>query len=119
MAERLTDEELMAAIRAAMERYTGYAPRLGAAIGSVFMGKAFGWEVLYLIHNRSTLKKFEEILGFELRDQMEASTELSRKHYVWNWTKEKMTFWKLIRGQIKKKGRTELDDLPREKAELK
>lgn len=116
MSEPLNEAELKKAIEDAIHRFHGYAPRLETAIGAIYVGKALGWEVLYLMHNRSTIKQFDEILGFSLRDQMEANTPLSKKNHVWRWTNKAQAFWKVVRGDIKKQGRTELEALPLKKS---
>jgi hypothetical protein len=116
MPEPLSEAELKQAIDQAIKRFKGYGPSLETAIGAVYVGKAMGWEVLYMLHNRSTLKKFEDILGFNLRDQMEPNTPLSRKHLVWDWATKAKAFWKVVRGDIKKEGRTEIQALPSKKS---
>ena len=106
MAKKLTDAELNAAIHEAVAKYHGYVPTLEAAIGALFLGKVVGWKVLLLAHNRSTLNKYEKILGVNFREQMELTTDLSRKSYIYAFAEKTKEFWKLVRGEISHAKRT-------------
>ena len=52
----------------AMLRYEGGADELQSALGMLIMGRRYGWRVLVLIHNKRTIRKYEEILGIQVRE---------------------------------------------------
>ncbi|MEQ8736398.1 MAG: hypothetical protein RIC29_15850 [Rhodospirillaceae bacterium] len=118
MTERLTDKELHDKIQSSIKDFSGFTPSLETAIGALFIGKAMGWEVLYLIHSQATIRKYEKILGIRYKDQMDASTELSRKSYVWGWTKKFNAFWNVVRGQEKRVDRTRLEEKPVDESDI-
>ena len=64
-ADRAAD--LAKIFNSALDRFHGQFDELEKAIGMLMMGDYVGWKVLVLIHSKSTLKKYEEILGIEVR----------------------------------------------------
>ena len=46
----------------AIKEFAGDFTTLESAIGAFLVGQKLGWKVLYLVHDRRTLKKFEAIL---------------------------------------------------------
>lgn len=57
-------------VERAIKNFTGQMPTLEGAIGAWFVGKELGWKPMYLIHEKRTLKKYEEILGIEFRAEL-------------------------------------------------
>lgn len=116
----LEQHEIDEAIAVAIRDFRGYGPTLEAAIGAIYVGRAFGWEILYLMHNRSTLKRFEEILGNKIsfKERLPANTELAQRNYAWVWANKFKSFWKIIRGEVKAENRTELRKDPVQESEL-
>jgi len=110
MAKKLSDQELVSAIAKAVEKYKGYVPSLEGAIGALFVGKTMGWEVLLLMHNRSTLNKFQKILEIDFQDQMKDRTDFSRKSFAWVWSEKMNNFWKLAKGEIGYSKRSQIHD---------
>ncbi len=43
------------------------SPELESALGMLFVGHAFGWRVLYMIHSVATIRKYEKVLGISLQ----------------------------------------------------
>jgi len=109
VTRKLNDKELHDHIQKVIKDFSGIASTCETAIGALFVGKAMGWQVLYLIHSHSTIRKYEKILGLKFKDQMEANTELSRKSYVWGWSKKFNAFWSTVRGLEKNVDRTRIE----------
>lgn len=118
VTRKLSDEELLEHIAHVIKKFGGIASTCETAIGALFIGKAMGWEVLYLLHSQATIRKYEKILGLKYKDQMEANTELSRKSYVWGWAKKFNAFWSAVRGLEKNVDRTKLEKEPVEDEEI-
>jgi len=98
----MTDKELIELLDAACKRFTGDSSKLESAIGMLFVGRILGWKVLYLIHTKSTIRKYEIILGLEnIRDVLPPETELSRKSLAYSALKGVTNFWKAVKGEIK------------------
>ncbi|MCB2108330.1 MAG: hypothetical protein KDE14_11550 [Rhodobacteraceae bacterium] len=112
MSEQLSDKDLRAKIDKAIKEFSGYTPSLETAIGALFLGKACGWKVLYIIHSQSTIRKYEKILGIDFKEQMPAETELSRKSWAYVWGEKFDSFWRIVRGQETKIDRPRLEEKP-------
>ncbi|MHB8406430.1 MAG: hypothetical protein ACYDCJ_13530 [Gammaproteobacteria bacterium] len=98
----MTEKELIELVDAACKRFYGESSKLESAIGMLFVGRMFGWKVLYLIHTKSTIRKYEKILGLEnIRDVLESETEFSRKSLAYSALKGVSNFWKAVKGEIK------------------
>lgn len=61
-------EELQTIARESFARFTGQFDELEAALGLLFLGDHVGWKPLVLIHNKRTIRKYEEVLGIEIRE---------------------------------------------------
>jgi hypothetical protein len=90
------------------KEYTGDFGELEAALGMYIMGEYFGWKVLVLIHNKRTIKKYEEILGIKVREEFEPEGPLASKSVGLAIVKKIGNFWKAVSGEEKIDGRREL-----------
>ena len=61
-------EQLHAIERQAIASFTGQFDELEAALGMLHLGDHLGWKPLVLIHNKRTIRKYEEILGINIRE---------------------------------------------------
>jgi hypothetical protein len=57
----------------AAARFTGQFQELESAMGMLRIGHFYGWKVLYIIHNKRTIKKYEEILNINLQESIESN----------------------------------------------
>ena len=60
---KLTDEQRNQLIDIelnAIAGFTGQLDELESALGMLLMGHHLGWKVLYLIHSKKTIRKYEE-----------------------------------------------------------
>lgn len=74
---------------------------LESAIGMYMVGRLMGWKVLILIHNKRTIRKYEEILGIDIRKDLQDVTELSDKSIAYTIVKNLGNFWKAVSGELK------------------
>jgi len=84
----------------AIAEFKGQLDELESALGMLRMGHHFGWKVLYLLHSKKTIRKYEEILGgIKIRDLFpERGPSAYRSHglrIVDGFT----NFWKAISGE--------------------
>jgi hypothetical protein len=92
--------------------YKGDMHDLESAIGMYLMGRLMGWKVLVLIHNKRTIRKYEQILDISIRDLPDV-TELSDKSIAFKVVQDLGNFWKAVSGELKS---DELRDRRREMA---
>ena len=85
----------------AIASFTGTFDELEAAIGLLRIGDHLGWRPLVLIHNKRTLKKYEEVLDIDLRTffpEVGPSAERSMGYVI---AKKLGNFWKAVNGEVK------------------
>ena len=87
-------------IEGAIKKFTGQMPTLEGAIGAWFTGKELGWKPMYLIHEKRTLKKYEEILGIEFREELPELGRWAHKSIAWKAMERVSNFWKAVKGEI-------------------
>lgn len=81
--------------------YKGDIGDLEAAIGMYMVGRLMGWKVLVLIHNKRTIRKYEETLGINIREEFPAETDLSDKSIAYILVQKLGSFWKAVSGELK------------------
>ncbi len=74
------------------------------------LGRLFGWKILVLIHNKRTIKKYEEILGIKVRDEFPEEGPLFYKSVAYDFVQKIGEFWKGVSGDIKIPERRTLDN---------
>ena len=95
------EAELVRIEREAIARFWGNLEDLEAALGVLRMGHHFGWRVLVLIHNKRTLRKYEEILGIDCREFFPAEGPSHERSVGYQCAKKLGNFWKAVSGAIK------------------
>jgi len=93
----------------AIARFRGLLPDLESALGMLRLGDHFGWKVLYLMHSKATIRKYEAILGIKVRELFEEEGPSSERSIGFKLAQSIGNFWKIISGAIKVEGRKELD----------
>jgi hypothetical protein len=94
-------EQLSKIEREAFARFTGLFDELEAAIGMLHIGDHIGWKPLVLIHNKRTIRKYEQILDIDIRTffpEEGPSAHRSRGYVI---AKKIGNFWKAVSGAIK------------------
>ncbi len=92
--------ELLSRFDKKMETYVGDISELERAIGTYFVGRRTGWKVLYLVHDRKTLKKYEDILGISFREEFEEFEDQAKRTAAYKALKFVTNFWKAVKGEI-------------------
>ncbi len=108
---RRTDEEAQALLKLVEDRIYGFVgnfDELESAIGMLFLGPLIGWKVLVLIHNKRTIRKYEEILGINIREAFPAEGPLTYKSIGYEVVQKLQQFWKGVSGEIPVENRREL-----------
>lgn len=96
----LSDRKIQKIANEATERFKGDLNTLESAIGAMYVGKYFGWKVLFLAHDRKTIKKYENILDISFRDSFAEESSRSQDLVAFAAAQNISNFWKAVRGEI-------------------
>jgi hypothetical protein len=98
--------------RKAFANYLGTFDELEAAIGMLHLGHHVGWKPLVLIHNKRTIRKYEEILDINIREFFPEEGPSAKRSVGYTIAKGIGNFWKAVSGEIKD------DDLKAQRREI-
>ena len=93
----------------ATKHFEGVFDKLEGAIGMLFLGRLVGWRVIVLIHNKRTIKKYEEILGIDIRKEFPEEGPFVNKSVGYAWAKKAQEFWKAVSGEVSVERRRDLE----------
>ena len=99
MAE-ITPKQMTEVCLAAVDRFKGNGAQLESAIGALFLGKRLGWKVLYLMHDKKTLRQYEKYLEVNFRELLPEVGPKASKSYAWSMVDGAKNFWKSVKGEI-------------------
>ena len=83
----------------AIVRFEGNLDELESALGMYMIGRHFGWKVLYLLHSKRTIRKYEEILGISVREEFDPEGPDADRSNGFRALKSVTNFWKAISGE--------------------
>lgn len=88
-------------VRNAFAGYTGTFDEIEAAIGMLHLGPHIGWKPLVMIHNKRTIRKYEEILGISIREEFPEEGPSADRSLGYSIAKKLGNFWKAVSGELK------------------
>ncbi len=94
------NDELVNLLDNAVKDFKGDSTTLESAIGMLVMGRLIGWRVIVLIHDKTTIKKYEKILGVNIREALPEVGTLAHKSYAWKAVQKVGNFWMAVKGDI-------------------
>lgn len=100
--------KLVKTIEDAAIKFKGQFDELESALGMLVLGRLVGWKVLLLIHNKRTIRKYEEILEISIRSDFPEEGPLAGKSIGLDVVKKLGKFWKAVSGEEKIEARREL-----------
>jgi hypothetical protein len=104
-------KELSDKLDAAIDRYAGgTVDELEQALGFYILGRHVGWRVLVVVHNKRTIRKYEEILGISIREVFPETAAASDRSIGYSIAKTVSNFWKAVSGEIPIENRRKLTD---------
>jgi len=96
-----SDKELVELVDKAIKEYAGDIEVLEAAIGFLFLGRKFGWRVMFFMHRQKTVKNYERILQIkDSRDYMPELGPLAKKAVVYQAIQKVKNYWKAVKGEV-------------------
>lgn len=95
-------QDLIKRVEDATKEFKGQFDELESAVGMFMIGRLVGWKVLVLIHNKRTIRKYEEILGgINIREDFPEEGPLAHKSLGLEIVKKLGNFWKAVSGEQK------------------
>ncbi|MDC8769991.1 hypothetical protein [Roseateles albus] len=85
----------------AILNFKGSADELETALGMFMVGRHVGWKVLYLIHSKKTVAKYEALLGINVREEFPEIGPDAERSMAWQLSKSISNFWKVVSGEEK------------------
>jgi len=102
--------ELERVEREAIANFKGQLDELSGALGLLRLGDHFGWRVLFIIHSKRTIRKYENILGITAREFFEEEGPSADRSMGYTFAKKLSNFWKAVSGETKVENRREISD---------
>lgn len=99
MQQQMTSEELVAHIDIMIKEFEGDAPELIAAIGTLMVGRVYGWKVLRIITSSKSYAKYQRVLGMEFKDYLPATTKFSDRSLGFKIVTNLNNFWEVVQGK--------------------
>jgi len=96
----MNEKELVEMIDERTKDFSGQLNELENAIGMLMIGRMFGWKPLLLIHDKSTIKKYEKILDLNIREVLPEVGEYANKSLAWKAVQKVTNFWKAVKGEV-------------------
>lgn len=93
----------------AIARYIGDLSELESALGMLPIGHQYGWRVLYLMHSKSTIRKYEEILGITVREEFPEAGPSAERNNGFRLVQKIGKFWKVVSGEEKIPNKRQVD----------
>lgn len=94
-------QQLQEVIDRTIREAHGQLDELESALGMLLLGHHFGWKVLYLIHSKKTVRKYEEILGIKIREFFPERGPSSYRSVGLHVADKASNFWKVVSGDTK------------------
>lgn len=86
---------------------------LESALGMYMIGFHFGWKVLYIIHSKKTVRKYEQLLGIDVRKVFDEFGPDADRTNAYALITTVSNFWKLVSGEEKPARDIDKRSLPR------
>ncbi|MBF0266100.1 MAG: hypothetical protein HQL46_12595 [Gammaproteobacteria bacterium] len=87
--------------REAIANFSGDLTDLETALGVLRLGIQLGWKPLVLIHNKRTIRKYENILNINFKEFFKEEGPSCDRSYGYVMAKKIGNFWKAVSGDIK------------------
>jgi hypothetical protein len=94
--QNISDERALEIVAKAVKDFKGDGVVLESAIGALFIGQAFGWHALRMVHSGRTFKRYEEVLQIKFREELLDRTEQSRRIAGIKMVDKLGKFWQVV-----------------------
>lgn len=77
---------------------------LESALGMYVLGFHLGWKVLYMIHSKRTIRKYEDLLGIRVKEVFDELGPDADRTSAYRIIMAASNFWKAVSGEDKPLG---------------
>jgi hypothetical protein len=102
--------ELVQIIHSAISRFAGSSEELEKSVGMLMVGDYVGWKVLVIWHNKRTIRKYEEILGINIREFFPEVGSIAMRSVGYDIAMKLGSFWKVVSGDVSVENRRDMLD---------
>jgi hypothetical protein len=95
-----TEKQMFELFDRAMEKFRGDSGELARTIGQYVIARRMGWKVFLLMTDKRTVKKMEERLGIDFREEFPEVGDLAHRSIAWKAVGAVTNFWKAVKGEI-------------------
>lgn len=92
--------EIVQIANSAINRYSGNSDELEKALGMLMLGDYVGWKVLIVLHNKRTIRKYEDILGINIREFFIEEGPIAGRSIGYELAIKLGSFWKVVSGDV-------------------
>ena len=85
----------------AIYNFTGTVDELEQALGFYLLGRHIGWRALVVVHNKRTIRKYEGILGIDIREAFPEVGADAERSMGYSIASKLSNFWKAVSGEEK------------------
>jgi len=93
----------------AIANFAGQYDQLTTALGMLRLGDHVGWRVLYILHSKRTIRRYEEILDIKVREFFPEEGPSASRSIGYKVAKKLENFWKIVSGDVKIENRREIE----------
>ena len=83
----------------AIAKFMGDLGELESALGMLKLGHQYGWRVIYLIHSKATVKKYEQILSIKAQEEFPEKGPSAERSRGFLLVQKVSNFWKAASGE--------------------
>ncbi|MDC1502972.1 hypothetical protein N8559_07980 [Gammaproteobacteria bacterium] len=94
-------KKLDAIEQVAIAKFTGDLGELESALGMLRLGQQYGWRVMYLIHSKATIRKYEKILDIDVKELFPEAGPSAERNQGYKLIQKVGNFWKVVSGENK------------------
>lgn len=99
----MTDQEFMAICHKAFRDFKGDIREFERAVGTLYVARYTGWKPMYLMHDRKSVKKYENHLDIKFQEIVPAEGDAAHRSAAYLLlikAKKTLTdFWGVVRGE--------------------
>jgi hypothetical protein len=85
----------------ALVRFDGQVDEVEQAMGFYLFGRHVGWRTLVLMHNKRTIRKYEDILGIKIREEFRPVGPDAERSLAYRVAMTLSNFWRAVSGDEK------------------
>lgn len=101
--KKLSDKALYRIANDAIESFDGLTGQLNTAIGMLHVGNRVGWKPLFIMFDKKTIRRSEDILDVKFKELLQPEGDMAHMSVAWKTFKKlkETNFWKVVSGDIK------------------